>query len=338
MREAMAEAEVGDDVYGEDPDGRARSRRGSPPCSGTRPGCSRPSGSMANQLGMRLHVAPGEELLADSLAHVVRAELGAARRSPGITIRTWVAAARACSTPAAAAGADARPSAGAVPGLHRGDRGREHAQLRRRHGAAARGDPRSCARRLASAASRCTWTAPGCGTPTSPPASRSRRTASCSTRSSVCLSQGARRAGRLGARRVGASAMAEARVWRKRYGGGMRQAGILAAAGRYALDHHRRPAGGRPRPGPARGPGGGRGGARRRRPRPGGDEHRHPRRRRGRVVGRCLRRGRRSPRGADVRPDARSVRLVWHLDVDDAATAYAADVVTTMICEEAPRP
>ena len=36
--------------------------------------------------------------------------------------------------------------------------------------------------------------------------------------------------------------------------------------------------------------------------------------------------------------DARSVRMVWHLDVDDASTAYAADVVTTMICEEAPRP
>jgi threonine aldolase len=32
--------------------------------------------------------------------------------------------------------------------------------------------------------------------------------------------------------------IAEARVWRKRYGAGMRQAGILAAAGRYALKHH----------------------------------------------------------------------------------------------------
>ena len=32
--------------------------------------------------------------------------------------------------------------------------------------------------------------------------------------------------------------MAEARIWRKRFGGGMRQAGILAAAGLWALDHH----------------------------------------------------------------------------------------------------
>ena len=32
--------------------------------------------------------------------------------------------------------------------------------------------------------------------------------------------------------------MQEARLWRKRFGGGMRQVGILAAAGLYALDHH----------------------------------------------------------------------------------------------------
>jgi threonine aldolase len=54
---------------------------------------------------------------------------------------------------------------------------------------------------------------------------------------SVCLSKG------LGAP-VGsvlvssAERVAGARVWRKRYGAGMRQAGILAAAGRYALTHH----------------------------------------------------------------------------------------------------
>jgi threonine aldolase len=54
---------------------------------------------------------------------------------------------------------------------------------------------------------------------------------------SVCLSKG------LGAP-VGsvlvssAERIAEARIWRKRYGGGMRQAGILAAAGLYALDNH----------------------------------------------------------------------------------------------------
>ncbi|MCA1781654.1 MAG: low specificity L-threonine aldolase [Intrasporangiaceae bacterium] len=54
---------------------------------------------------------------------------------------------------------------------------------------------------------------------------------------SVCLSKGL--GAPVGSLLVGSAArMAEARVWRKRYGGGMRQVGILAAAGRYALDHH----------------------------------------------------------------------------------------------------
>src|SRR5699024_8367653 len=54
---------------------------------------------------------------------------------------------------------------------------------------------------------------------------------------SVCLSKGL--GAPVGSVLVGSrSAMDEARVWRKRYGAGMRQVGILAAAGAYALDHH----------------------------------------------------------------------------------------------------
>jgi threonine aldolase len=53
----------------------------------------------------------------------------------------------------------------------------------------------------------------------------------------VCLSKGL--GAPVGSLLVGsADAVAEARVWRKRMGGGMRQVGILAAAGLYALDHH----------------------------------------------------------------------------------------------------
>jgi threonine aldolase len=54
---------------------------------------------------------------------------------------------------------------------------------------------------------------------------------------SVCLSKGL--GAPVGSVLVGpADLVAEARVWRKRYGGGMRQVGILAAAGLHALDHH----------------------------------------------------------------------------------------------------
>jgi threonine aldolase len=54
---------------------------------------------------------------------------------------------------------------------------------------------------------------------------------------SVCLSKGL--GAPVGSVLVGSSdAVAESRVWRKRMGGGMRQVGILAAAGLHALDHH----------------------------------------------------------------------------------------------------
>ena len=53
----------------------------------------------------------------------------------------------------------------------------------------------------------------------------------------VCLSKGL--GAPVGSLVLGpASVIAEARVWRKRLGGGMRQVGILAAAGLHALDHH----------------------------------------------------------------------------------------------------
>ena len=54
---------------------------------------------------------------------------------------------------------------------------------------------------------------------------------------SVCLSKGL--GAPVGSIALGSrEAIAEARIWRKRYGGGMRQVGLLAAAGHYALDHN----------------------------------------------------------------------------------------------------
>ncbi len=88
MRRAMAYAEVGDDVYGEDPT-ITRLEQTVAGLLGHEAGLFTPSGSLANQLGMRLHVRPGQELLADSLAHVLRAELGAAAAFSGITTRSW---------------------------------------------------------------------------------------------------------------------------------------------------------------------------------------------------------------------------------------------------------
>src|SRR3954452_12831773 len=88
MREAMAAAPVGDDVYGEDPTVTALEERVAE-LLGQEAAVFTASGSMANQLGLRLLVQPGQELLCDTDAHVVRAELGAAAALSGITTRTW---------------------------------------------------------------------------------------------------------------------------------------------------------------------------------------------------------------------------------------------------------
>jgi threonine aldolase len=147
---------------------------------------------------------------------------------------------------------------------------------------------------------------------------------------SVCLSKGL--GAPVGSVLIGsADAMAESRIWRKRFGGGMRQAGILAAAGLFALDHNvERLA----------------------------DDHARARR-----AAEAMAEA--SPGSVDlatvetnivivdvaaagwtsagfveaalaagVRTYAvgpRAVRLVWHLDVDDSATDGAVDVLTALL-------
>ncbi len=233
MRAAMAAAEVGDDVYGEDPTVRALEEQVAE-LLGFTAGLFVPSGSLGNQLGMRLLVAPGQELVCDTLAHVARAELGAAAVFSGITFRTWpavrgrfdAAAVRALVAP------DAGPhlvstAAIAIENTHNfgggtvqpTDQVRAVQRLAREHGLGLHLD----GARL--------WNAHvASGVPLA-------ELAGGFDTVSVCLSKG------LGAP-VGsvvfsaAAGIAEPRVWRKRYGAGMRQVGILAAAGRYALDHH----------------------------------------------------------------------------------------------------
>ena len=77
MRLAMADAEVGDDVYAEDP--TVRQLEETVASMFGRPGALFfPSGSMANQTALQVHVPPGEEVLTDADAHIVSYELGAA--------------------------------------------------------------------------------------------------------------------------------------------------------------------------------------------------------------------------------------------------------------------
>jgi threonine aldolase len=233
MRSAMAAAEVGDDVYGDDPTVNALEAEVAA-LLGYEAGLFTPTGSLANQLGLRLLVKPGQELVCDHTAHVLRAELGAAAVFSQITSRTWRAERGLLD--AGAVAEVITPNAGpylvstaaiAIENTHNFGGGtvqpldavRSVQALGREHGLGLHLD----GARLwnAHVASGISLDSLAAGFDTV----------------SVCLSKG------LGAP-VGsvlvstAARIAEARVWRKRYGAGMRQVGILAAAGSYALAHN----------------------------------------------------------------------------------------------------
>ena len=76
MRQAMFEAEVGDDVYGEDPTA-ARLEAAAAESLGFEAALFVPSGVMGNEIAIRLLTRPGQEVLADARSHVVQFELAA---------------------------------------------------------------------------------------------------------------------------------------------------------------------------------------------------------------------------------------------------------------------
>jgi threonine aldolase len=88
MRAAMLEAPVGDDVYGEDPTVRALEERVAAEL-GHEAGLYCATGSLANVLGVRLLVEPGQEVVCDVEAHIARAEMGAHAALHGLTMRTF---------------------------------------------------------------------------------------------------------------------------------------------------------------------------------------------------------------------------------------------------------
>ena len=233
MREAMASAAVGDDVYGEDPTVNSLEERVAA-MFGHEAGLFSPTGSLANQLAIRTLVKPGEELLVETRSHIVRAELGAAATFSGITTRTWPSqdGLLKAEDPLAIAHENAGPylvstKAIAVENTHNFGGGtvqpiEEIAKL----SVAARA--RGIAMHLDGAR---IWNAHVASGLSFAEYGKHFDTIS------VCLSKG------LGAP-IGSvmlstkERVAEARIWRKRYGAGMRQVGIIAAAAHFALDNN----------------------------------------------------------------------------------------------------
>ena len=87
MRKAMAEAEVGDDVFGEDPTA-ARLQERVAAMLGFEAALFMPSGVMANEVAVRLWTRPGDEVLCDAHAHVVDYELSGMAALSGVIPRT----------------------------------------------------------------------------------------------------------------------------------------------------------------------------------------------------------------------------------------------------------
>ncbi len=77
MREAMAQAVVGDDVYGEDPTVNALEAMAAQ-LLGKEAALFVPTGVMANQLSVKLHTRPGDEVIVESSSHLIRYEGGSA--------------------------------------------------------------------------------------------------------------------------------------------------------------------------------------------------------------------------------------------------------------------
>jgi threonine aldolase len=233
MRRAMAEAEVGDDVYVEDPTVNALEEQVAG-LLGHEAALFVPSGTMGNQIAMRLLCEPGQEVLCDADAHVVTYEMGAAAAIFGISTRTVVSSGGRLD--AGQLIDQVRPrdnwhltgtAAIAVENTHNRGGGlvqpltelQELWDWSRGAGVAVHLDgARVFNAAVAAGVDLATY-------------GRLADTAS------VCLSKGL--GAPVGSVVVGsAERIAAARIWRKRLGGGMRQVGVLAAAGRYALDHH----------------------------------------------------------------------------------------------------
>ncbi len=233
MRDAMARAEVGDDVFGEDPTVHRLEERVAE-LFGHEAALFTPTGSMANVLAVRTLAGPGQEVLCESSAHIARAELGAHAAYTGITMRTWLGERGQVDLPvirrmfAPDLGPFFVPTAAiSVENTHNFAGG---AVLPISDLVALREFATSAGARVHLDGARI-WNA---HVATGVPLPEYGAVADVLA---VCLSKGL--GAPVGSLVVGsADAVAESRVWRKRMGGGMRQVGVLAAAGLHALEHH----------------------------------------------------------------------------------------------------
>jgi len=239
MREAMARAEVGDDVYGDDPTVRALEERTAEILE-KEAAVFMPTGTMSNQVALRAHTEAGDEILADAGAHIFTSEGGAPAGLSGIQVRglpgvngifTGVDLLRVVRVPHRFNPKTLSPPTKlvAVENTHNGGGGTLW-PLERIEEVSKAARSRGLALHLDGAR---LWNASAAtGIPES-------KYASFFDTVSVCFSKGL--GAPVGSALAGTSSFVErARRFKQMFGGGFRQAGVLAAAALYAVENHRK--------------------------------------------------------------------------------------------------
>jgi threonine aldolase len=232
MREAMARAEVGDDVYGEDPTVRALEERVAA-LLGKEAALFVTSGSMGNQLAIAVQTQPGDEVIVGEGAHPVFYEAGAGPALSGVQFAVaghgglYVAGEMEAVVKPRAYYAP-RTSLVCVENTHNRAGGRVFPQS----------DAKAIAERARALGLHVHLDGARLWNAAAKTGLSERDLAAPFDTVSVCFSKG------LGAP-VGSAFVStrenveRARRFRKMWGGGMRQAGIVAAGALFALEHHR---------------------------------------------------------------------------------------------------
>lgn len=232
MRKAMMEAEVGDDVFGEDPTVNALQEKVTR-MFGKEAALFVPSGVMGNQVCIKTYTQPGDEIIAEQDSHIVVYETAAPAVLSGVLIKTLLGNMGVIISEQIKKAI--RPKAYYLPKT-------KLICLENTHGRAGGTIfPIQEMRRIRELAvnegiqmhldGARLWNASVASEVSL------NEYAECFDSVSVCLSKGL--GAPIGSIILGTKEFIErARTYRKMFGGGMRQVGILAAAGIYALDHH----------------------------------------------------------------------------------------------------
>ena len=235
MREAMANAPVGDDVYGEDPTVLELEARVAAMC-GMEAALFLPSGTMANAVAVRTHTHPGDEIVREKEAHIYLYEGGGFAALSGCSVafvdgdRGRMAPTHVRSAIRKADGSGSHyPDGRLICIENTSNRGGGSCYaLEDLDAIAAVGREMGCALHVDGA--RLMNAAVATGT-------SAERMLQGWDSVAICLSKGL--GAPMGSMLVGGSDfIARSHRWRKMFGGGMRQVGIVAAAGLHALDHH----------------------------------------------------------------------------------------------------